>query len=450
MKETFKFIVEKIIVWEAKLVLKKYKPRIIAITGSVGKTSTKDAIFSTLVAILPGGAQAVRKSDKSFNSDIGVALTVLGLPNGWYNPFRWLANFVEGCMQAFFTLHYPKLLVLEIGADRPGDIARVTEWVKPDIVVLTKLADVPVHVEFFPSVEALVSEKGQLVAALKPTGTLILNADDERVTALANGVACKKITYGFGATAAVRVGYDEIAYAPSERSDVAMPAGLRFRLEYGGTSIPVMIAGVLGRQHIYPLAAAFAVATALGETNHLLVAEALAKYEPTPGRMRLVTGMHETVILDDSYNASPVAVAAGLEVLESLKVPGRKIAVLGDMMELGDYSVVEHRKVGERVAKISKKSSKKFPTFFVGVGVRMRGAADAALDAGMDDNTVLQFDTSREAGRYLADQLQQGDAIFVKGSQSLRMERVTEELMEHREIAEKLLARQEGVWKRKK
>lgn len=458
MKETFKYIVQKIIVWEARLALKKYKPGIVAITGSVGKTSTKDAIYTALVGAFSGQQMmAVRKSDKSFNSDIGIALTVLGLPNGWYNPFRWLVNFIEGLLLIIFTFHYPRWLILEVGADRPGDIARVTQWIKPDIVVLTRLADVPVHVEFFPSVDALVSEKGQLVAALKPEGTLVTNLDDERIMSLADGIASKKITYGLSATAAVRAQNEEIIYAPRERSDVAVPSGMRFRLEYGaGTSVPVTVTNILGHQHIYPILAAFAVAMAVTEKirqeersetrfNPLKISEALASSQPTLGRMRILAGMRETTIIDDSYNASPVAVAAGLRVLSELKVSGRKIAVIGDMLELGDYSVAEHHKVGAAMAAIANHDA----ALFVAVGVRMRGAADAALDAGMDESLILQFDTSREAGRYLAEELQPGDVIFVKGSQSMRMERVVEELMEHRELADQLLVRQDTVWKKK-
>ena len=472
MKETFKYIVEKIIVWEARLVLKKYKPGVVAITGSVGKTSAKDAIYTALVGTLPGGVLSVRKSDKSFNSDIGVALSVLGLPNGWYNPFRWLTNFIEGLLLVIFTFQYPRWLVLEIGADRPGDIERVTKWIKPDIVTLTRIPDVPVHVEFFPSVEALVSEKGQLVAALKPEGTLVVNADDDRIVALGNTIAGKKISYGFSPGASIRVSSEEIMYAPRERSDVAVPVGMRFRLEYGvGASLPVTVSGVLGHQHIYPVMAAFAVAIAVVEDikrrehtetrfNPLKVAEALADYVPTPGRMRLIAGVHETTIIDDSYNASPVAVTAGLDALESVKVSGRKIIVLGDMLELGDYSSAEHCKIGEHIAAIDHKVSTQpvdtqqkipnnVPVLFVAVGVRMRAAAESALDAGMDELAVLQFDTSREAGRYLVEELQPGDIIFVKGSQSMRMERVTEELMEHREQADKLLARQDAAWRKK-
>ena len=472
MKETFKYIVEKIIVWEARLVLKKYKPGIVAITGSVGKTSTKDAIYTALVGTLAGGAADVRKSMKSFNSDIGVALSVLGLPNGWYNPFRWLANFIEGFLLILFTFEYPQWLVLEIGADRPGDIGRVTKWIKPDIVALTRLADVPVHVEFFPSVDALVSEKGQLVAALKPEGTLVVNADDTRIVKLGDTIASKKITYGFSEGAIVRVQSEEIIYAPTERSDFAVPTGIRFRLEYSnGVSLPVTLSGVLGRQHIYPVMAAFAVAIAVTEIikqkehseirfNPLKVAEALLAYVPTPGRMRLIAGLRETVLIDDSYNASPVAVAAGLDVLGDIKTPGRKIAVLGDMLELGDYSSAEHRKLGKHVAAIAaqaplrpKDPEGKIPNDFsvllVAVGVRMRGAVDSALDAGMDESAILQFDTSREAGRYLAEELRPGDVVFIKGSQSMRMERVAEELMEHREQAETLLTRQDRIWKKK-
>src|SRR3989338_4025790 len=148
MKNLFKKLIVFIITLEARAVLRKYKPKIVAVTGSVGKTSAKDAIYAVLAK-----SARVRKSEKSFNSEVGLPLTVLGAPNAWSNPLRWLQNIVDGIFIILFTVEYPEWLVLEVGADRPGDIRSLSKWLQVDVAVITRLPEVPVHVEFFDSAE---------------------------------------------------------------------------------------------------------------------------------------------------------------------------------------------------------------------------------------------------------------------------------------------------------
>ena len=162
MKNLFKSIVVNILVFESKILLRRHHPTIIAITGSVGKTSMKDAIYSILKR-----HYSTRKSEKSFNSDIGVPLTVLGLPNAWNNPFLWLKNIIDGFFVAFFSKDYPEYLILETGIDRPGDMSKLTSWMKPDFVVLTRLPDIPVHVEYFSDPQAVIDEKNEAGRSLK-------------------------------------------------------------------------------------------------------------------------------------------------------------------------------------------------------------------------------------------------------------------------------------------
>ena len=179
MKSFFKSIVVSILTFEAHLLLRLAKPKIIAVTGSVGKTSTKDAVYHAIK-----NTTSARKSEKSYNSDIGVPLSILGLDNAWQNPILWIKNIGNGLLHALFPFHYPKVLVLEMGVDRPGDMKRLTSWIKPDIVVLTRLPDVPVHVEYFSSPEEVVAEKLILVDALATDGVLVYNNDDEKVLSL--------------------------------------------------------------------------------------------------------------------------------------------------------------------------------------------------------------------------------------------------------------------------
>ena len=148
MKNGIKQIIVAIITWEARAVLWRYRPKIVAITGSVGKTSAKDATHSVF-----SGERFARKSQKSLNSEIGVPLTILGCESGWNSAFKWLKNILHGLSVMFLPNHYPKWLILEVGADRPGDIKTLTKWVRPDIAVITGIPDIPSHVEFFDSVE---------------------------------------------------------------------------------------------------------------------------------------------------------------------------------------------------------------------------------------------------------------------------------------------------------
>lgn len=412
---------------EARLLLARTKPTIIAVTGNVGKTSVKDAIYEVLKTKLHA-----RKSVKSFNSEIGVPLSVLGLESGWSNPVLWLKNIVEGL---FIVLHpgaYPKVLVLEMGVDRPGDMDALTRWVRPHVVVLTRLPDVPVHVEFFSSPDAVCREKIKLVHALRKEGTFVYNHDDEKVLAVAQSLY--QPTIGFS------------RYAPSDftaSDDVPFyvdgrPAGMEFVIAHGTESEPMRVEGSLGVQHAYTYAAAAAVGSIFGITLSE-VSQALRGHTPPGGRMRIVQGIKETTIIDDSYNSSPAALERSLLTLKEIKGAKRKIAVLGDMMELGQYSISEHERIGAL--------AKECATLLMTIGVRARGFAKGALEHGMSEKKILQYDDALTAGKELQALIKAGDVVLVKASQSIRAEKVVEEIMAEPERAEELLVRQGEFWK---
>lgn len=429
MKDFFKQTVISILTWEAKRVLRKYKPQIVAVTGNVGKTSTKDAIYTVLAE-----KYYVRKSEKSYNTEFGVPLTILGVPNAWNNPFLWLKNIVEGFLLIALKNHYPRWLVLEVGADHPDDIKKIARWLAPDVVVLTRLPDVPVHIEFFESAEAIADEKWHLVEALKPNGLVVYNADDVNIADRMKGFTGQSLGYGTIPGAQVEGGQDEILYAG------VVPDGIRFRLSYGGRSVPIQLHGAIGRQLIYTALAAASVGLSQ-EMNLIAVAEALGKYQPPNGRMRILPGVKHTTIIDDSYNSSPVAAHEALITLGELEVKGKKIAVLGDMLELGTQSIEEHRKVGELAAKNA--------DMLVTVGVRARGIAESARSHGMPDLQVFQYEDARQAGMELEQELEEGDIVLIKGSQSMRMERAVEEIMAEPLRKGELLVRQDAAWLRR-
>lgn len=436
MKNYFKKFVVAVLTWEAKCVLKKYQPKIVAVTGTVGKTSTKDAIFAVLEPHF-----SVRKSHKSFNSELGVPLTILGLPTAWGSPLGWIKNMIRGFFVAFplFPISsklsarsYPSWLVLEIGADHPGDIATITKWLHPDIAVVTKLSKVPVHVEFFRSVAEVANEKYQLVHAVKAGGTVILNADDEDVMKFKDGCLGKLITFGAIGDADLHFSHEQIEY------EAGVPVGMSAKVHYQDNAIPLSLAHTLGTQMWYPVLAGLSVGVSLG-LNLVDLTQSVSLHRGPNGRMRLIAGIKGSTIIDDTYNSSPVAVSAALATLASIKTSGKKIAVLGDMLELGKHSVEAHKKVGIEVAPVA--------DLFVCVGERMKDALESALNAGLYENKALQFDTAIEVGKYLKNLIQNGDVILVKGSQGMRMERIVFELMAKPEQAGELLVRQEEEWR---
>ena len=440
MKNILKKIITAIIRAEASLVLRRYKPKIVAVIGSVGKTSTKDAAYAVFSREF-----FVRKSAKSFNSDIGIPLTILGCDNAWGNPLGWIKNIFIGLFLILKKQKYPEWLILEIGVDRPGDMKEAAKWIRPDAIIVTRFAEVPVHVEYFSSPEAVIAEKSLLIKSLKKDGLLVLNHDDEKVLALKDKWHGKIKTYGFSEGSDMLASHVSVLYGEDDL-ERKFPDGIIFRLSAGDVSIPVRIHGTLGKNMTYSAAATAALGMSAG-INLVKISEGLSEIELPPGRMRLLPGIKKSIIIDDSYNASPVAMESALETLKEIKAYGKKIAVLGDMLELGKYSTEEHKKAGTLAAS--------FCDVLVTVGVRARGIADGALDAKMDENNIYQFDSAREAGKYLETLLGDGDVVLIKGSQgsganSIRMERAVEEIMAEPERKTELLVRQDGEWEKRK
>ena len=428
MKEFCKKIVVRIITWEAKMLLRRTRPKVIAVTGNVGKTSTKDAIYT----VLKDHVRA-RKSEKSFNSEIGVPLSVLGLENAWSDPVLWLKNIIDGLFTALLPGEYPNVLVLEVGVDRPGDMKELTAWLKPDVVVITRLPDVPVHVEYFSSPEEVVAEKLQLLDALKSDGVFVYNHDDERVRQVAEETRQHSIGYSRYSPSHFTASGDQISYQGN------MPVGLEFDMSHLDTTERFMLTDSIGMPHIYAYAAAAAVGS-LFDVTLSQARKALCAHTPTPGRMRVIAGLKDTVILDDTYNSSPTAAERALSSLKEVKGK-RKVAVLGDMLELGQFSVREHERVGEQVAECA--------DVLVTVGVRSRKIAEGALEHGFSEKNIFQYDEINRAQAEVQNMLQPGDVVLVKASQGIRGEKLVEEIMAEPERAEELLVRQSQTWKRR-
>ncbi len=410
MKAIFKKIIVEIISLESRLVLKKYKPFIIAVTGSVGKTSTKDAIYTALST-----TYKVRKSEKSFNSEFGVPLTILGCPNGWSSLFVWTKNILHGLELIIFANDYPKYLILEIGADRPGDIRDVTSWIHPDISVITRVGKVAAHVEYFSSPEELAKEKAYLAKGLKKDGILILSSDDEIVKGITSEQAKETIHFGLNSNAKdIHIAYEN-----------GKVVGMSMNLIIEGEEKNIQTRGVVGTHHVYPIIVAAIVAKKIGISLDAVV-KAFESHVPPRGRMNVLKGKNNITLLDDTYNSSPDAVYSALETLKEIQ-GSRKVAILGDMLELGKYAVEAHAQVGA----VARQSA----NLLISVGLRSRGM-----------NAQHHFNTSIEAAEKVPALLRDGDVVLVKGSQGIRMERIVKVLLDPGIDSANVLVRQEKEW----
>ena len=432
MKTILRKIVTYILRVESQLVLQKYKPKIVAITGSIGKTSTKDAVYAVI-----SGISYVRKSEKSYNSEIGLPLTILGCPNGWNNPFVWLLNIFKGLWLFIWPHKYPSWLVLEVGVGKPGDMRSTASWLKTDVVIITTIGEMPSHIEFFDSRRHLVEEKSGLIKTLKKDGLLILNNDDETISEMKEKTKNRVITFGFKEDSDIKGSADSIFY-----TDGGIPEGLIFRIDEGGSSLPVVIEGVFGKNHVYASLGALAFSSAL-KFNMLDAVNKLKNYSVPPGRMRLLKGIYNSFIIDDTYNSSPFACESALKTFGEVKsLGGRKIAVLGDMLELGRHTEEAHKNIG--------KIAKENVDILVVVGPRAKKIKEGALEAGMDAENIFEFSDSREAGKFLKDFVRKGDFFLIKGSQGMRMEHAVESVLQDKKNKSQLLVRQDKEWKKKK
>jgi len=407
---------------------------VIGITGSVGKTTAKEAI----AAVLADGC-CIFKNRANYNGLYGLPIAL-----GELRPEHRVA-------------------VLEMAADHFGEIARLAQIAPPRVAVVTTIE--PAHLEAFGSLDAIAREKGDLVAALPADGLAVLNADDPRVLAMAARTSARVVTFGTcpenddgrltiddgsrlltcrGAAPGMDIcsgnddgrwtagdGYPDV-YATDifiSREGVSFtadtPAGHR------KVSIPL-----LGRHQVYAALAAIAVGWARGIDLDTIVMR-LADLPHVPGRLNPLPGRRGSLLLDDSYSSSPAAAEAALETLAALDARQR-IAVLGDMLELGEFEAAGHEQVGKRAAGML--------DLLVTKGARARRIADAARAAGMSADQVVVTYTAEDAARAVLDRLGPGDVVLVKGSLATRMEQVVRLLMEEPHRAADLLVRQDASW----
>jgi UDP-N-acetylmuramoyl-tripeptide--D-alanyl-D-alanine ligase len=358
----------------------RFRGPVVAITGSNGKTTTKEMCAAILARALP-----TLKTEGNLNNEFGLPLTLLRR---------------RGEHRA---------LVVELGMNHRGEIAKLARIARPTIAVLTNIGTA--HIEHLGSREEIGREKGDLVAGLAPDGVAVLNLDDPRVMAQAPRAPGRVVRYGHDPAADVRA--ERVRFSAEGRwvFEIATPVG----------NVEARVPGLAETLVIDALAATAAALEAGAKLEH--VAPALADFRNVGGRMarhRLRGGVE---LIDDTYNANPQSMRAALETLSQLKGSGRGFAVLGDMGELGSEAEEAHRALGRWASELG-------VDFLCAMGDRAERVAEGAAQAGMPRDRMLVDPTkdAEKTGRAVAEKLQPRDWVIVKGSRSMRMEKVVEVL----------------------
>jgi UDP-N-acetylmuramoyl-tripeptide--D-alanyl-D-alanine ligase len=351
--------------------------KVVAVTGSAGKTITKEMVAAGLA---PG--RRVHRTQGNLNNHLGLPLTLLRCPDD------------------------TELAVVELGMSAPGEIAALSRIARPDVALVTNVR--PAHLEFFRDLDGIAAAKGELFATLRDDGVAVVNLDDEHVRVQSQRHPGPRVTFGRHPSADLRLLRVEDRFIPG--------AALTFRHDGRERSLELRLGGAHAAWNA--LAALATVVAAGGDLD--AAAEAIAKVGPGAGRGRIHRRADGVVIVDDSYNSNPAAVAAVLRSLAATRADGRKVLVLGDMLELGSSEVALHREAGKQAAAAGVK-------LMFGVGRLAHTAVEAARRAGVSE--THQHADANAAARDLAECLRPGDLVLVKGSRGLRLERVVEVLL---------------------
>lgn len=415
-----KKIIEKILKFLTIRYLKKYNPEVIAITGSVGKTTTRKAVTYVLEK-----RYLVRTfEENSYNTELGVPLAVFGQRMPVYK-ILWFWVVIKSAWELFFGKKYD-ILILEMGADKPGDISYFLDFIKPKISIVTRVT--ASHMDGFKTIENILSEKSKIVKILKQEDLAILNGDDSLILPLAKEVESKVLTYGLS--------QNNDIYA----KDIKIgKAGMKCIVGINGKEYnfnPL----ILGEHILYSLLAAICVGVSYKIDDEEIL-RLLSSFKPVKGRMNIIKGIRESIIIDDSYNANPVSMVKALETLNTI-AKKRRIAVLGTMNELGSFHESGHKEVGGRV--------KEFADILVTVGDGGKIIAEESIKTGFSKENIYIRGTSKEAGDVLRGILKKEDTVLFKGSQNkVMLERAILKIMKNPENAQDTLVRQSKFWENK-
>jgi UDP-N-acetylmuramoyl-tripeptide--D-alanyl-D-alanine ligase len=387
IKSYLKKKLEKIFANQTNKIVKKHKPMVIAVTGSVGKTSTKHAIATILAE-----KYRVQFQEGNYNTEISVPFIFLGrpLPN-LYNPFGWYGAWLQGQKILRNGLDYD-VVVVEIGTDYPGDVIKFKTFLRPTISVVTAVSEE--HMEFFPDLEAVAKEE---LSIANFSDSLLVNADDIAEEYLEKYIPRNVELHSYG--------FKHSEYKLAVLKDEKQV--MKFSVLLGSGQELHAKAKVLAEHSLKPIAGAIAVADLLG-LNEQQIQRGIQTFKPVPGRMQVLNGLKNSVIIDDSYNSSPLACKAALDALYKQDAPQR-IAILGMMNELGNFSEAAHREIGEYC------DPKKLD-LVVTVGKDAKTIlADTAEAKGCH---VARCDSPYQAGKLVAERLKENGVVLAKGSQN--------------------------------
>lgn len=430
-----KSVIQKIITALAQAIIKKYKPDIIGVTGSVGKTSAKDAIVCALV-----GNFIVRGSEKTYNNEFGVPLTVIGMQSAVGSIAGWIRVIMHALRLLLWRdRSYPAILVIEMGADKPGDIEKLVSIAPPKIGVITAIS--PAHTDKLGALADVLEEKGKIFCRHSTADHwMVLSADEPLLRALSQNTAACVMMFGVSVDAHVQA--QDITLRLVFRNDQPYAGGLFCTIAVGNESVPAEFPHIIG---VHVLSSVLS-AVAVGRIYHIplqKIIDQLAVYTSPRSRMCPIPGIKGTLIIDDTYNSSPKAAQGALDVLSSFEIDehARRIAVLGDMRELGEISEREHKAIGVYAAE-------KNIDMLICVGDFAELFAAGARDAGLDESRIFVFNDAQSAGFFLQNELATGDVVLVKGSQAVRLEKIVKEVMADPLHASELLVRQEEEWQK--
>jgi UDP-N-acetylmuramoyl-tripeptide--D-alanyl-D-alanine ligase len=333
---------------------------------------------------------------------------------------------------------YPEMLILEMGVDRPGDMNYLTRIAKPEVGIVTAITSS--HLQYFGTIAKIKKEKLALIESLPAQGLAVLNHDNEFTRQGESLSHCPVMTYGRSDEADIVISEINFNFLQDFASD-SKSLGLNFKLVHKGATVPVSLFGAMS----YPVMSACAAAAAVGlyyGMNLVDIALALRSFKLPAGRMSPIAGRNGSSLIDDTYNASPESTLSALEIMARInnREGIRKIAILGDMLELGSYEKEGHESVGQSVAASGIDE-------FLAVGKSMELAVQAAIESGLEKEKIKQFADSSAAADYMKDDLRPGDIVLIKGSQGMRMEKAVKALMAHPEEACDHLVRQGNDWK---
>ncbi|MCX5820970.1 MAG: UDP-N-acetylmuramoyl-tripeptide--D-alanyl-D-alanine ligase [Deltaproteobacteria bacterium] len=358
---------------------RRFPVPVIAITGSSGKTTTKE-----MVAAIAARTRNLLRTEGNLNNRIGLPLTLLRL-HGKH-----------------------ELAIVEMGTNSPGEIATLAAIAGPDVGLITNIG--PAHLEGLGSLRAIREEKGSLFEMMAGRGTAILNHDDPAIALLAGRWRGKRISFGLGPGAQVT----------AERIEPVGPAGVRFQLVIDGIGIPVFLSA-LGEHNVMNALAAAAAARALGFDRHEIAA-GLAAFRPVPGRTEIRRLGNGAFLIIDAYNANPASVREAVKTLQGLRGSGDAIVILGDMLELGEQSEALHKEIGTLLADAN------IHDLFLR-GSLTEAVAAGAIRRGFPAERITFFEAPDEVASSLQSRLKKDDWILIKGSRKMKMEAVAERIV---------------------